>query len=373
MRNSIRHSLIGGVVDMALLCRQIVLYIMRITAKEIVEKWWLQEILIFVTLFMLFTLNDWMLIDSWSNFGVAMIYFGILYVHAQIHRFFLLPVLLDRYKPVPYLLSGTALILVFAGVLYAVKKYWLYPECYLLIKTDVPQTYLFHIATVAVSLIAIIAPFLLLRFYRQQKSKVTLDMCMNQVELNALRSQLNPHFMFNTFNNLYGISLHEPSRMPDLIMQISQLMRYQLDNSNRQWVTIGEELAFIEGFIALEEERVGCRCEITYDYSNDSPDTTTLIAPMMLITFIENAFKHGANSIDQCYVNIDIRVERSILHMRVVNSIPKNRHVPAVSSGIGLPNTEQRLHILYPGKRHSLNRRITPKEYEVNLTLQLSA
>ena len=146
-------------------------------------------------------------------------------------------------------------------------------------------------------------------------------------------------------------------------------MRYQLDNICKELVPLPEELTFVENCIALEEERVGCRCNIQYEYKTDSPDTIYMIAPLVLIPFIENAFKHGANNIEACYVNILIEVKKSILELTVRNSMPKKAK-PANSTGIGLQNIEQRLQILYPGM-HRLRRHITREDYTVSLSLQL--
>src|SRR5690242_19741761 len=136
---------------------------MRITGKDIVENWWLQEILIFITLFVLFTLNDWHLITTWTDFSMSITYFAILYAHAGVHRYFLLPILLEKHKPLPYLLSSSVLILFFVGVI-SITRSWLFPECFFN-QADIPHTYLFNLGTCVVSLIAIIAPFIVLRFY----------------------------------------------------------------------------------------------------------------------------------------------------------------------------------------------------------------
>ncbi|MBC8033062.1 MAG: histidine kinase [Chitinophagaceae bacterium] len=217
----------------------------------------------------------------------------------------------------------------------------------------------------------VISPFFIYRFYRQRAEVRKRMECVNMMELSMLRSQLNPHFLFNTFNNLYGISLHEPQRVPDLIMQISRLMRYQLESICKEQVCLKEEMDFVESFIALEEERVAHRCKIEYDFRNDTKDEHSGIAPMMLLPFIENAFKHGANSIENCFVRINIKVCKGILQMDVVNSIPKARNtVP--STQIGLRNTEQRLKLSYPDK-YELTRNITDREYSVRLVLDLNS
>lgn len=345
------------------------LFMIRI-GKNIIENVWIQEVLVFVTLFVLFTLNDWMLITTWNALWIGLGYFGILYIHALLHRFFLLPHLMDRQRPLRYLSLAVGLLLVF-GLLLSVAKKNLSPDCYLLQQATNEQNFLFNTATCAVSLIAINAPFLLLQFYRQKKSEASSQICINNAELNLLRSQLNPHFLFNTFNNLYGISLHDPARIPDLILQVSQLMRYQLDNICKERVALKDELTFVENCIALEEERVGCRCDIQYEYKDDKPEREHLVAPLILLPFIENAFKHGTNSIEHCHVHILIEVKNGILKLMVRNSIPRKTK-PVASTGIGLQNIVQRLHILYPG-RHELKRDVTPKEYTVSLSLQLQS
>lgn len=345
---------------------------LRIPRKNILELRWLQELLIVTTLFILFTLNEWVYITQWKDLWQGLCYFGILYAHAQTHRFLILPLLLDKHRPMAYALSTVAWLLVFAAILHAVSIFWLYPDCFLY-KSSAQDTLIFHVATVAMSLIAMLTPFLVLRFYREQKNRSMSQLCMNEMELKLLRAQLNPHFMFNTFNNLYGISLQEPARVPDLILQVSKLMRYQLDNNYKSWVPVKDELEFIESYISLEEERIGRRCDIQYEFVNHSPEKRNYIAPMMLGPFIENAFKHGTNSMESCYVHIHISVKDSWLEMQIRNSIPKNIDASQVSTGIGLQNAQQRLNILYPGKKHRLRLHTSDTEYTVNLALHLNA
>ncbi|MES2131128.1 MAG: histidine kinase [Bacteroidota bacterium] len=343
---------------------------MRISGKYLLEQKWLQEVIIFITLFILFTLNDWTLIDSWKGLVLGICNFSVLFVHAQVHRFFVLPLLLDKQKPLPYALFGVILLLVFTTILFFTKKYLLYPDCYLLIKGK-PETFLFDMATCAISVVAIVTPLVILRFYREQKRQSSLLLCSNEIELKLLRTQLNPHFMFNTFNNLYGISLQEPTRLPNLILQLSQLMRYQIENSCKEWVPLEEELVFIESYISLEEERVGERCKMHYEYNNETPEITYQIAPMVLITFVENAFKHGCNNIGECFVNIKVNLKNGILHLETRNSVSTNSQNSTVSMGIGLSNTEQRLRILYPGK-YKLNIKPNKSDYRVDLTIDLN-
>lgn len=337
--------------------------------KNILERFWLQELIIFVTLYILYTLTEWRDIPDWKQVGEASWYFILLYIHVQIHRFFLLPILLDEQKPLAYAVLTTITIFCVSAVLYFLSVFGF--GCDFLLKFGVLESIIYQLAATTVSLIGMITPFILLRFYREQKKQATSQLCWNHMELTVLRSQLNPHFMFNTFNNLYGISLKEPERLPDLILQVSQLMRYQLENQSKWWVSLKDELVFVESYIALEEERVGRRCDIQYEFEENGLGTHDQIAPMMLSPFIENAFKHGANSIESCFVHIRIAVKDAWLEMEISNSIPKSVDVSQVSTGIGLQNAQQRLNIIYPGKKHRLLIETTPTKYKVNLALQL--
>lgn len=337
--------------------------------KSILENKWLQEILIVIVLYILYTLTDWRDVPDWKQLGEASIYFILLFAHAQFQRFFTLPILLDKYKPASFALFSIVTLIVVSVALYGMSMFVF--ACDYFTNMPLEKALIFQLAATTVSLIGMLTPYIILRFYRQQKKQATSQLCWNHMELSLLRSQLNPHFMFNTFNNLYGISLKEPERLPDLILQVSQLMRYQLENQEKWWVPLKDELSFIESYIAIEEERVGSRCDIHYEFENKGKESYDQIAPMMLMPFIENAFKHGANSIESCFVHIRVSVVGTCLEMEIKNSIPKHLDVSQVSTGIGLENAQQRLNILYPNGKHRLKMEANSTEYKVNLSLQL--
>ena len=340
---------------------------MKLRFKYVLENKWWQEIAILIFSFVLFTLNDWILILSWKGFLSGLVYFFILYSHAQVNRFFLLPVLLKEHRPLIYLLLTTLLILVFSVILYEMSTQFLYKNCFLY-KTAQQKSYHFQLATLTGTLVCILGSIQLLEHYRDQKKKTNRVLLNNQVQLNALKGQLNPHFLFNTFNTLYGISLQYPERTSDMIMQVSQLMRYQLENSAKELVSLEDEITFISSYIELEKERVGYRCEIDYQYHTDQ-EKQYAIAPMLLITFIENAFKHGTCAIENCFVRITINVREGKLHLKIDNSIPqKKRNI--VSTKIGLRNTLERLEIIYPN-RHTIAIDQKQQIYTVNLEIEL--
>ncbi|SDK39304.1 Histidine kinase [Pedobacter sp. ok626] len=336
--------------------------------KSILESKWLQEIFILIFSFLLFTVNDWIFITSWRSFFTGTVYFFILYSHAQINRFFILPILLKEHKPYLYFLLTTTLLFVFSILLFEVSTELLYKNCFLY-KSSYQKTYHFQLGTLAGTLICILGSIQILEHYREQKMKTNKELLHNQAQLNVLRAQLNPHFLFNTFNTLYGVSLQYPERSSELIMQVSKLMRYQVENSTKEFIPVEDEIDFISSYVELEKERVGYRSEINYTHHTDNGNYR--VAPMLLITFIENAFKHGACSIEKCFVDIDINVVQGTLHMHIRNSIPAKKK-KVVSTKIGLKNTIESLKIIYPHK-HQLESFANGEEYVVNLKIELAS
>ena len=335
--------------------------------KPILENKWEQETAILVFSFILFTLNDWVFIQSWKGFSNGLLYFFVLYLHAQLNRFFLLPVLLKRHQPVLYLILSIGMIGLFTVFLYEAATEFIYKNCFLY-KSSHQKTYQFQFATLSGTLVCILGTIQILEHYRAQKKKANKVLLSNQVQLNALKNQFNPHFLFNTMNTLYGISLQYPERTSEMIMEVSQLMRYQVEQGNKEYVTLENEIAFISSYIQLEKERVGYRCRIDFDYECDQEGEYE-IAPMVLITFIENAFKHGAATIEKCFVTIVIKVIKGKLYMKVANSVPQ-RKKEVVSTNIGLKNTRERLEIVYP-KKHHLKITQNEQEYIVNIEIEL--
>lgn len=336
--------------------------------KYVLENKWLQEIYILVFSLILFTLNDWILIKSFKGFFFGLAYFLILYAHAQVNRFFILPFLLKEHRPIVYFALTVLALFIFSIILYEVSTEIIYKNCFLY-KSSNQKTYHFQLGTLAGTLVCILGSIQILEHYREQKRKTNKTLLSNEIQLNALKGQLNPHFLFNTFNTLYGISLQYPERTPDMIMQVSQLMRYQVENGSKELVSIEEEIGFLSSYIQLEKERVGYRCDIQYSYDFDeSPNYK--IAPMLLISFIENSFKHGACTIENCFVDIKLAVKENHLFMNVSNSIPKKKKA-VVSTKIGLKNTKKRLEILYPEK-HKLEILETENSFNVHLEIELN-
>jgi two-component system, LytTR family, sensor kinase len=190
-------------------------------------------------------------------------------------------------------------------------------------------------------------------------------------ELALLKNQLQPHFFFNTLNNLYGLVLGKSDLAPELILKLSGMMRYILYDSNKETVKLEEEVNFIINYIAIEKIRYGKRVKVTVDISESLPSIP--FPPLILFTFIENAFKHGvAQEIEEGWIELKLAVEGSSLTYKIKNSLPIVTYTSQMESkeGIGLKNIRQRLQILY-GDKHQFNCTQTATTFEAVLSVSL--
>jgi two-component system, LytTR family, sensor kinase len=203
---------------------------------------------------------------------------------------------------------------------------------------------------------------------RERQELVTETM---QSELKFLKSQINPHFLFNTLNSLYALTLKKSDLAPDIVLKLSEMMRYMLYECNEKWVPLGKEVNYIANYLELERIRQGNRVDIRYEVDGLVSDQK--IAPLMFIPFIENCFKHGLGSqISRGFVNIHLYVRGNDIDLQIENSkaeaMPKQVHPR--SGGIGLVNVRRRLDLLYPN-RYSLTVDDAPTKYMVKLQLRL--
>ena len=191
----------------------------------------------------------------------------------------------------------------------------------------------------------------------------------SQSELQLLQSQLSPHFLFNTLNNLYGISLTQHSKTPALLLKLSELLRYSVYETKDRFVPLKDEIAYINNYIEFEKIRIGERLVISTSLEN--LDENIKIAPMLLIVFIENAFKHSKNSTDKnIHVDIELKTWANSILFSVKNSYQLNQqsNIQEKSSGFGLANAKKRLELLYPNQ-HDL--KLECKNGFYNMMLQL--
>ncbi len=185
-------------------------------------------------------------------------------------------------------------------------------------------------------------------------------------ELAFLKSQIQPHFLYNTLNTIYALAIENAPETPGAIARLSAMMRYVTDESALDFVPLRRELAYIESYITLQELRFGRTVGIS-SIVNGEPENH-LIAPMMLIPFIENAFKHGINPEEESGIVVRINIDQDVLRLNV-----RNRLVNVTREderGLGLANTRSRLDLLYPG-RYELSTSDKDGIYSINLSLTL--
>lgn len=191
-------------------------------------------------------------------------------------------------------------------------------------------------------------------------------------ELNYLRSQLNPHFLFNSLNSIYSLVLSKSDKAEEAILTLSELMRYHIDLSGRHVVGLPEELSLLERYISLESLKLQDRCTIRFQVEGNPEGVR--IAPLIFMPFVENAFKHGIGANPSSnFVFITVRIKSGKLEMCVSNSCPPPQK-KATSNGVkvGISNTLKRLNLYY-GKNYTFSRVEEPGRHEVKITIDLRA
>jgi len=205
-----------------------------------------------------------------------------------------------------------------------------------------------------------------------QREKQELQSQTLQSELKFLKSQINPHFLFNTLNSLYALTLKKSDLAPEIVLKLSEMMRYMLYECNEREVSLSKEINYLKNYLELEKIRQGKKMNINFQMTGEVSNQK--IAPLMFIPFIENSFKHGiSNQISNGYVNILLEVEGNEIQMTIENS--KAASIPSPtgkrSGGIGLKNVRRRLNLLYP-ERYKLAIEEDPNTYTVKLEIDLN-
>ncbi|MBC5993515.1 sensor histidine kinase [Pontibacter cellulosilyticus] len=201
-----------------------------------------------------------------------------------------------------------------------------------------------------VAITALIA--LLKNWYRHQKAAQNLTQDKLEAELKVLKAQIHPHFLFNTLNSLYSLTLKKSDNAPEVVLKLSSLMDYMLYDANAAKVPLDKELAYIKNYVALEQMRYGTRVDVQFTESGGIAGKQ--IAPMLLLPFVENAFKHGVTTeTENAWVRIDLKVTGKQLVLLVENckcGVKASTSTRDIASGIGLKNLQRRLELLYDGK-----------------------
>ena len=207
------------------------------------------------------------------------------------------------------------------------------------------------------------------RWYKAEAERKDLEHRRSEAELQNLRQQLNPHFLFNTLNNIYSLIQIDPPRAQSAVHDLSHLLRYVLYGGSREEVPLQDEVDFIREYIALMRIRLPRHVEVSVELPDSVPGLR--IAPLLFIPLVENAFKHGVCNDRPSFVRIKITEEKGRVECWTVNSsFPKSRDSDRSGSGIGLANLGRRLELLYPGK-YELRSGQEGDEYRAVLSIDL--
>ena len=191
-----------------------------------------------------------------------------------------------------------------------------------------------------------------------------------QAELNMLKSQVNPHFLFNSLNSVYSLILSKSDIAADTVMKLSDLMRYLLESSQKRKVLVKHELDFLQNYIELEKIRLGKKAKVNCEFNGDQ--SGKIISPLLLIPFVENCFKHGisVNPADNV-IDISIDVGENLLILRTSNNIaPKRINETSKKTSTGIENVKKRLELLYV-ERHQLEIKEDETSFLVNLKIEI--
>ena len=209
---------------------------------------------------------------------------------------------------------------------------------------------------------------LIKRWWLKQKETEQLFHEKTEAELQLLKAQVHPHFLFTTLNNIYYFSLSGSLKAPEMINKLSGLLHYILKECNQSLIPLQKEINMVRDYMALEKIRYG---EMNMTTEIQEEGSEKLIAPLLLIPFVENSFKHGTSKmLAHPWLKLQMTIENNMLHFSVTNSRPPETEPPLKKGNIGLKNVKKRLELLYPGT-HELNIVSRPESFFVYLKVQL--
>jgi LytS/YehU family sensor histidine kinase len=212
-----------------------------------------------------------------------------------------------------------------------------------------------------ISIISSISLTLNNRLKQTEKEKLS-------AQLSSLKSQINPHFLFNTLNSIYATTLDRAPQAADMIDKLSEMMRYSMKKSQADFVSLEDEINYINNYIDLQRIRLSNKIKLNYHVEGSYE--TQDIAPMLLIPFIENTFKHGINAEQESQIDIRIRINNNHLDFSCINKRVFVQYETTEHSGLGIENTKSRLDLIYPSK-YILSINDTHDSFQVSLHLLL--
>ena len=343
--------------------------------KNLFSKQIVRNFLFWIIMF-LYLLSTYWYIDH--NKSYVLLYIGfkffLQFILSLIIIKLLIPQLLLRKKVILFIIC-TLISIYLMQTLYSVARVYYfeihYPEIY---KMQPPYILLDRMTSLVRflgNITWLVFPSIILmsiKYYSDQKDIIELKEQKKSTELSLLKNQLNPHFLFNTLNNLYALALKKSDKTPEVIAKLSEILDYILYQCKDNYVSIQKEIELLENYIALEKVRYGKRVKVTFE---KDVQNNVNIAPLILLTFVENAFKHGVSQeLTIGFIDIKISATENEIVFRLKNSKPKadNKLINSDKNSIGMENTKKQLDLLYPNK-YQLGVEVTASNYSLELKL----
>lgn len=209
------------------------------------------------------------------------------------------------------------------------------------------------------------------RFVREkEKETIQLEKAKLETELKFLKSQINPHFLFNSLHNIYASTIIQSEKAPEQLLKLSDILRYMLYDSNEESVSLEREITYLKNYLELAQLKDSRGLDVKFDVIEQHKGIT--VAPLLFIPFVENAFKHSQiEDLNNGYIHISLNTFDDGLNFKVINSKPLVEYSKDRVGGIGLKNIQQRLELLYPSK-HQLHIEETETTFKINLELNCS-
>lgn len=203
--------------------------------------------------------------------------------------------------------------------------------------------------------------------YHTQLRLRDIEQAKLRAELNQLKSQIHPHFLFNTLNSIYALAVRKNDQTAEVVVQLSEFLRYVIRDAENEAVPLEKELDYIQNYLDLQKSRLRDSVNLHYELAGN-PEGLTIV-PLILFSFVENAFKHGVNPDEPSKIELSVLIEENRIQLKTYN-FKVNRTDAHSSGGIGVANARKRLSLLYPD-RHQLSIVEGESDYEVDLRIQL--
>jgi len=210
------------------------------------------------------------------------------------------------------------------------------------------------------------------RWHQMEDERIEMEAARKEAELANLRSQINPHFLLNTLNNIYALTAFDTEKAQKAIMELSKMLRHMLYDNQQSMVNLKEEIQFIGNYVNLMKLRLPQNVEVRF-HSNYPEPCNIQVAPLIFISLVENAFKHGVSPTEKSFIDINIGAEKDLLTCEIKNSNYPKTQQDRSGHGIGLQQVERRLNLSYP-QRHTWKKGITDngKQYYSKIEIQLA-